>query len=945
VAKAIEERRRRKVQLALAASVLALTTLGGLSTTYYLQQRAARAAAGQRAIDQVTTLQGQALAHPEEIQRWEIALAAVERADPVGDSNTKLRLVGLQEQITAGLVVARRDKVLLDRLVDIRSAEADDPGGSATDAAYADAFREAGIDLESLTPAEAGAKIRARPPSVALALAGALDDWASQRRRARPNDKESWRRLSDAARVADPDPWRNELRTALDQSDKAARLTALQTLAKTAKFELLGAISLHLLGTGLNDAGDSARAESVLRTAQERHPSDVWVNYALGAVLDELSRRNEAIRFYTAARAIRPETAHELAHALAKRGDSEESIAVFRDLKGLKPGNIRHLSCLGTELKAKGHSREADETLEAAVAAGRRAIELRPNDEWAHFQLGLALAEQGNPHEAVAEWRTAIRLRPGHVEAHSNLATALSRQGKLDEAMDEWRETIRLNPELAYAHSGKGGVLRDQGKFDEAIATYREAMRLKPDLVEPHNNLGMILSDQGKLDEAAAEFRTTIRLEPDLAAPHYNLGLVLASQDKLDEAMSEWQVVIRLDPGFAEAYCNHGTALQQRGAYAEALEMYRKGHELGSRRPDWRYPSAEWLAAAERQMALSKRFPAMLRGEDPPKDNTERVALAQHASGRARFALATRLLAQALESDPKLGDDREAQLRYAAACDAILGANGQDKDEPPPDDDSKARLRRQALEWLRTELSAWGKMIESGQPHAGAVVSVRLQNWKENDALAGVRIADRLARFSPDEQKAWRSLWADVDSLLRRAATLDATEKSLSTIQSRARALESSKPGEAEPLLREAMELTRKQFGTADPRTVGAMAQLGNSLIQQGKWSAAEPVLRECLAIREKNQPAEWTTFNTRSMLGGSLLGQKKYAEAEPLIVSGYEGMKAREARIPPPGKPRFTDAAERVVKLYEAWDKPEKAAEWRARLSKPSDEANKPHP
>ena len=39
VARAIEERRRRKVQLALAASVLAFTTLGGLSTTYYLQQR------------------------------------------------------------------------------------------------------------------------------------------------------------------------------------------------------------------------------------------------------------------------------------------------------------------------------------------------------------------------------------------------------------------------------------------------------------------------------------------------------------------------------------------------------------------------------------------------------------------------------------------------------------------------------------------------------------------------------------------------------------------------------------------------------------------------------------------------------------------------------------------------------------------------------------------
>src|SRR5262249_26433634 len=104
----------------------------------------------------------------------------------------------------------------------------------------------------------------------------------------------------------------------------------------------------------------------------------------------------------------------------------------------------------------------------------------------------------------------------------------------------------------------------------------------------------------------------------------------------------------------------------------------------------------------------------------------------------------------------------------------------------------------------------------------------------------------------------------------------------------------------------------------------------------------AEPVLRESLAIREKLQPDEWTTFNTRSLLGGSLLGQKKYADAEPLIVAGYEGMKAREAKIPPPGKPRFTEAAERVVRLYEEWGKKDKAAEWRTRLAKPSAAAGK---
>jgi tetratricopeptide (TPR) repeat protein len=137
----------------------------------------------------------------------------------------------------------------------------------------------------------------------------------------------------------------------------------------------------------------------------------------------------------------------------------------------------------------------------------------------------------------------------------------------------------------------------------------------------------------------------------------------------------------------------------------------------------------------------------------------------------------------------------------------------------------------------------------------------------------------------------------------------------------------------SEPFCRNTLERARKLFGAADNRTAGAMTMLGMNLIQQRKEAEAEPILRECLAIRQKAQPDDWSTFNTRSVLGGSLLGQKKFAEAEPLILAGHEGMKAREAKIPAPAKSRLAEAAERVVRLYEEWGKTDQAAAWKAKL------------
>ena len=117
------------------------------------------------------------------------------------------------------------------------------------------------------------------------------------------------------------------------------------------------------------------------------------------------------------------------------------------------------------------------------------------------------------------------------------------------------------------------------------------------------------------------------------------------------------------------------------------------------------------------------------------------------------------------------------------------------------------------------------------------------------------------------------------------------------------------------------------------PAHAAALAVRGSTLLVEKKPAEAELELRECLTIRQKIQPDDWTTFETKSMLGEALLDQKKFIEAEPLLLSGYEGMKQREDTIPSQDKPRLTKALQRLVKLYEAWGKKGEAIRWRKEL------------
>jgi len=70
--------------------------------------------------------------------------------------------------------------------------------------------------------------------------------------------------------------------------------------------------------------------------------------------------------------------------------------------------------------------------------------------------------------------------------------------------------------------------------------------------------------------------------------------------------------------------------------------------------------------------------------------------------------------------------------------------------------------------------------------------------------------------------------------------------------------------------------------------------------------------------------------FRAESLMGASLAGQKKYPEAEPWLLEGYQGMVARGNQMEVGDSYYLGRARQWLAELYEAWGKPEKAAEWK---------------
>jgi hypothetical protein len=707
-------------------------------------------------------------------------------------------------------------------------------------------------------------------------------------------------------------------------------------------------------GAHAQQAETSAHEERQAReTAQKRLDQIEKANVILGSIFSGLD----------------PQAEEKGGPALrVQLGDRLDEAA--RLLEGEAIGDARTVArlqnLLGQSLLGLGHYDKALPLLEKSRQTSESELGRdHPDTLTTKNNLAMLYYAQGEYVKAESLHVEVLRLRKKELGADhadtlnsmNNLAALSKAQGNYERAERLFLEVLRLreknlgsrHPYTLKSKNNLATLYLYKGKHVEAEPLLLEVLRLRekvlevdhPDTLTSKNNLAMLYKDQRKYELAEPLFLETLRLrEKKLGADHAdtlmcknNLASLYQAQGNYERAELLLLEVLQLyekklgaqhprtltsKNNLAMAYYAQEKHVKAKPLLLEVLRLREK--VLGADHPDTLtsknnlavlYQSQGMYERAEPLLLEVRRLREKRLGADHPDTLTSKSNLARVYQGLGKHVEAEPLYLEVLRlREKELGADHPEILDIKNSLGALYWSMRKLEKSVP--------LFEEVLRLSIVKLGAAQPKTINRAFNLGV-------NYRDANRLDdAVRLFDEWlprSKTALSEGHSFRQFGLSVGAATYQLA---------------------GKHDKSEPLWRQRLEFLQRTYGPESPVAAGAMADLASSLLVQEKYVEAESLLRDCLRIREKSQPGQWITFNTRTELGEALLGQKKYSAARPLLVGGYEDLQKLEAMIPPPFRAALIQKAiQRIVHLYQATGEKDEAARWRKKLQ----EAKNPAP
>jgi non-specific serine/threonine protein kinase/serine/threonine-protein kinase len=307
----------------------------------------------------------------------------------------------------------------------------------------------------------------------------------------------------------------------------------------------------------------------------------------------------------------------------------------------------------------------------------------------------------------------------------------------------------------------------------------------------------------------------------------------------------------------------------------------------------------------------------------------ERDRTAQEADRANREASAARQVSDFLVGLFAVSDPSEARgnsLTAREVLDAGVARIESDLDDQP---EIQARL----METMGTVYTSLGLYRDSQPLLERAVANNR--RALGNEHLATLKSIHQLANlyWYQDRYAEAEPLYLEVEKVRRRILgdehpdTLK-VQSDLASLYSLQKRLD-----EAERLARRTLDLQLRVVGSEHADTRISRTTLQNIYFQQNRFTEAETIARQVLdsSIRRvgEEHPETLTDMHNLATIYDR---SKRYDDAERIYLRTIQG----KAKVLGPTHPSTNRTMQRLAEMYERWGKPDKAAEWRARLPIP---------
>jgi len=247
-----------------------------------------------------------------------------------------------------------------------------------------------------------------------------------------------------------------------------------------------------------------------------------------------------------------------------------------------------------------------------------------------------------------------------------------------------------------------------------------------------------------------------------------------------------------------------------------------------------------------------------------------------------------------------LGEQRYCTLFMVGNLGQVYDAQGRYKE-----------AERQYLEMLRMRKGFWNDENEWTLSTKGSLARV-YRKQKRYEKAEQLYLEILPIQRSVDGSEHWRTLWS-VSGLARVYTHLD-------------------KHDEAEKFFTEALQGLQKVRGPEHRDTVRCMNGLAELYTVRRQFDKAEELLTNALEISSRtlgdNHP--WT-LTSMSNLAVMYKEQTRHQDAEPLMLEALKGRRLKLGDT----HPHTLESWNNLIDLYEAWNKPDKANQWRAKLPK----------